>query len=292
MKRLPFLSVLFLFTFFIAQSPLIAQTNCWDTNNNGVADPSEDINGDGVYDALDCQGPAGPPGPSGPQGPQGNPGAQGPQGNPGVPGAQGPQGNPGVPGPQGPAGGPPGPQGNPGPQGPEGPIGPQGLQGPPGPAGGPPGPQGPQGVPGTSDGDGIYDGNGTAPANVIVNLTDKITYMGDVAVSGSIFGVSDEKVKTNIRSINNALQIIGQLNPLMYEFDTEAYNQLQLAEGTQYGLIAQDVEKVLPELVTKLNLTESESFKSVNYDALIPILIKALQQQQKEIDELKNQIKK
>jgi len=86
MKRLPLLSVLFLFTFFIVQSPLIAQTNCWDTNNNGVADPSEDINGDGVYDALDCQGPAGPPGPSGPQGPHGNPGA---------PGAQGPQGNPG-----------------------------------------------------------------------------------------------------------------------------------------------------------------------------------------------------
>ena len=114
--------------------------------------------------------------------------------------------------------------------------------------------------------------------------------MGDVAISGSVFGVSDGKLKTNVRSINNALQIVGQLNPLMYEFDTQKYDALQLAQGTQYGLIAQDVEKILPELITELNLTESESYKSVNYNALIPILIEAIKEQQKEIDLLTEKI--
>ena len=78
----------------------------------------------------------------------------------------------------------------------------------------------------------------------------------------------------------------------MYEFDIEKYENLQLAEGTQYGLIAQEVEIVLPELINELQLTEEQAYKSVNYDALIPILIKAIKEQQEQIDELKNQIEK
>lgn len=37
-----------------------AGTPCWDVNGNGLADPDEDVNGDGRFDALDCQGPPGP----------------------------------------------------------------------------------------------------------------------------------------------------------------------------------------------------------------------------------------
>jgi len=75
--------------------------NCWDLNGNGINDPIEDINGDGAWNALDCQGVDGAPGAPGTQGPQGDPGAQGPQGDPG---AQGAQGDPGPAGPQGPSG--------------------------------------------------------------------------------------------------------------------------------------------------------------------------------------------
>lgn len=86
---------------------------CWDLDADGVADLSEDVNGDGAVDVLDCRGPQGP---------------EGPQGPPGPPGPQGPTGPEGPPGPVG-------PQGPPGPQGPEGPPGPQGPQGPQGPPG-------------------------------------------------------------------------------------------------------------------------------------------------------------
>ncbi len=136
--------------------------NCWDLNGNGVQDPSEDTNGDGLYNINDCagvqgfQGPQGPIGPQGPQGPQGEPGGEkGDRGPKGPDGPQGPtEGDPGPEGPQGPQGqqGPAGPQGPQGPQGPIGPpsneVGPQGPDGPPGEPGGPQGPQGPTGLPG------------------------------------------------------------------------------------------------------------------------------------------------
>lgn len=80
--------------------------NCWDLDGDGVDDPEEDVNGDGVWDALDCQGPPGepgqagqgtpgPPGPQGPQGPQGEPGPQGPAGPPGQDGVDGQDGQDG-----------------------------------------------------------------------------------------------------------------------------------------------------------------------------------------------------
>ncbi len=96
--------------------------NCWDTNGDGINDPAEDVNMDGNFDALDCQGEDGMDGAQGPEGPTG---PQGPAGNDGMDGAQGPQG------PQGPAGndGNDGMDGAQGPQGPEGPTGPQGPAG-------------------------------------------------------------------------------------------------------------------------------------------------------------------
>jgi hypothetical protein len=57
---------------------------CWDTNGNGVCDPSEDVNGDHVCDARDCQGRIGLTGVTGPQGPQGPAGPAGPQGPSGI----------------------------------------------------------------------------------------------------------------------------------------------------------------------------------------------------------------
>lgn len=56
--------------------------NCWDTNENGINDPSEDTNGDGNFNALDCKGDKGDNGPNGPKGDKGDKGDQGPQGNP------------------------------------------------------------------------------------------------------------------------------------------------------------------------------------------------------------------
>ena len=96
-------------------SDIINGLACWDLNGNGIGDPNEDANNDGVFDALDCQGVAGPAGPVGPQGPVGATGPIGPAGPIGATGPQGPQGPTGATGPQGP-------------QGPIGATGPQDLK--------------------------------------------------------------------------------------------------------------------------------------------------------------------
>lgn len=128
--------------------------NCWDTNGNGITDPSEDVNNDGFWDALDCRGAAGPQGPAGPAG------AQGPAGPAGATGATGPAGSQGPAGPAGPAGA-QGPAGVAGPAGPAGPAGAQGVAGPAGPAG-PAGAQGPAGPAGANGLDGKTVLNGTS----------------------------------------------------------------------------------------------------------------------------------
>jgi hypothetical protein len=69
--------------------------DCWDLNDNGVEDAEEDVNGDGVWDALDCQGPQGPEGPEGPEGPAGAPGEAGEEGEKGDTGDKGDQGDSG-----------------------------------------------------------------------------------------------------------------------------------------------------------------------------------------------------
>ncbi len=89
--------------------------NCWDLNGNGVGDADEDLNADGVFNALDCRGADGASGASGSAGVQGASGAAGPQG---PIGPVGPSGSAGPAGPSGGAGSPgaPGLQGPPGPE--------------------------------------------------------------------------------------------------------------------------------------------------------------------------------
>ncbi|MEI7670039.1 MAG: hypothetical protein WCJ33_08145, partial [Pseudomonadota bacterium] len=81
------------------------------------------------------------------------------------------------------------------------------------------------------------------------------------------------------------------------------YANMNLPIGNQYGLVAQDIETVLPELVTKTSFeslikNDGESkpteatidYKCVNYIGLIPVLVSAIQEQQKEIELLKKQV--
>lgn len=72
--------------------------NCWDLNGDGHDDDEEDVNGDGAWDAFDCQGGSGDRGPQGTQGDQGVRGEGGAEGVRGEPGAVGPGGSRGLPG--------------------------------------------------------------------------------------------------------------------------------------------------------------------------------------------------
>jgi hypothetical protein len=127
-------------------------------------------------------------------------------------------------------------------------------------------------------------------------------FNGDVNINGTLtvttYGPSDQNLKTNIDSINNALSIIKQLKPKTFFFDTLNTHNLNLPSQKQYGLIAQQVETILPELVsstTKIaeydslgNITNpAYTYKTLNYNSFIAILMKGLQEQQSKIDSLK-----
>jgi hypothetical protein len=104
----------------------------------------------------------------------------------------------------------------------------------------------------------------------------------DLYVSGIIYGTlvtpSDEKLKDNIQNIPEMkIHSISNLEPkeFSYKYDPEK---------THYGFLAQDVEKIYPELIN-----ENNNYKSVNYIELIPLLVSKINAMQKEIDDLKKQ---
>ncbi|MEL6134206.1 MAG: tail fiber domain-containing protein [Bacteroidota bacterium] len=118
-------------------------------------------------------------------------------------------------------------------------------------------------------------------------------FSGNIVVTGSVNGSSDRRIKKSIQSAQGSLDQIMKLNTYTYEYRTKEYDYMNLPEGKQYGLIAQEVEKLMPELVKEyyqpneyidengeLQGKEGLTFKSVNYMSLVPVLIGALQEMQ------------
>lgn len=125
--------------------------------------------------------------------------------------------------------------------------------------------------------------------------TEKLAVSGNITATGSINSSSDIRYKKNISTIANPLEKINKLQGVNYMWKAEEFPELNFSENPQIGLIAQDVEKIVPEIV----LTDGNGYKSVDYAKLSAILIEAIKEQQKQIDELKknqeillNQLKK
>jgi hypothetical protein len=125
-----------------------------------------------------------------------------------------------------------------------------------------------------------------------VNVTPSSTN-GRIDASNDIlaYSSSDRRWKENIKPIENALSKILKIGG--YEFDwkelTEEERKTQHGnEGHDVGVIAQEVEEVLPEVVT----TRENGFKGVKYDKMVALLIEGMKEQQSQIEELKSEIKK
>ena len=114
-------------------------------------------------------------------------------------------------------------------------------------------------------------------------------------VSGNFSQASDENLKTNIKDIDLAIDLINSLRAVSYEHRTDA--GINLAKGKHYGFLAQQVQSVLPDLVIEneldlattdpdLNASNETKFLSIKYTELIPLLVKAIQEQQAQIDML------
>jgi len=110
--------------------------------------------------------------------------------------------------------------------------------------------------------------------------TYELDIIGDVGISGAIFGLSDERLKKNQAPLTNALSIIAQLDPAIFQFRSEEHPDLNLPTTKQYGLMAQEVEKVMPELISTMTAPDGQVYKTVNYNALIAVLIAGIHELQ------------
>lgn len=127
-------------------------------------------------------------------------------------------------------------------------------------------------------------------------------FNGDVFTTDSYF-TSDLILKTNIQPLQNSMQVLKALQPKTYNYKTSQFPYLNLPNGIQDGLIAQEVQSVLPELVSSFKVPArrdssggidttgtDQSFLAINYVKLIPYLIAAVKEQQESIDSLKTQL--
>ena len=117
-------------------------------------------------------------------------------------------------------------------------------------------------------------GVGTAPSNT----TGEIRATNDITA----FYSSDERLKENILPIPNALQKLSQISGNTFDWKS-GFSEIHSHSGTDVGVIAQEIEKILPQVVT----TRENGYKAVQYEKIIALLIEAVKDLKNEIDELK-----
>lgn len=99
-------------------------------------------------------------------------------------------------------------------------------------------------------------------------------------------GGSDIDLKKSIKPLKGTLDDVLSLKPVTWQ-----WRQDEAGKGTQYGFIAQDVESVFPDFVSNEEWIDGSTRKFLASDRLVPVLVAALQEQQKQIAELKKELK-
>ncbi|PWN71079.1 hypothetical protein C1631_000165 [Chryseobacterium phosphatilyticum] len=130
----------------------------------------------------------------------------------------------------------------------------------------------------------VFSGNGSVGIGTTPSASAKLDVAGTVRASAIDYN-SDERLKQNITDIKSSDQLLLKLRPVSYfwnETGKKKGGNIQL----QYGLVAQEVEKILPNIVS----TDNEGYKSVNYNELIPLLVQTVQEQGKKIEELQKEV--
>jgi hypothetical protein len=109
-------------------------------------------------------------------------------------------------------------------------------------------------------------------------MTGNLQVNANINCTGDITSTSDRAVKENIRPIDNALALVQLMDGVRFE-----RNDLE-GNPTQVGVIAQDMERILPDVVAT---HEETGLKGVNYGNIVSVLIEAIKEQQQQIEELK-----
>jgi hypothetical protein len=135
----------------------------------------------------------------------------------------------------------------------------------------------------------VLTATGTDAMNAEANMTfdgSTLDVTGAIRATGDVtaFYSSDKNLKQNIVNIDNSLDKVSKLNGVYYNWTKEAQEKhSHFGEEKEVGVIAQDVEAVLPEIVA----TREDGTKAVRYERLCALLIESVKELKKEIEELK-----
>lgn len=123
-----------------------------------------------------------------------------------------------------------------------------------------------------------FAASGTAGNPITYTTTMTVGTTGNVVASGTVTSNSDVRLKTNVETITTALDKVVALRGVMFD---------RISTGVrEMGVIAQEVEAVVPELV----FTDADGIKSVAYANTVALLIEAIKEQQQQINELKKKV--
>jgi len=128
-------------------------------------------------------------------------------------------------------------------------------------------------------------GIGTTSPAYKLHVVGAVYATGQVYCNGAAL-CSDQRWKTNIKPIQNALDNVLKMQGVTYYWKVDEYPDKHFPEGEQIGFIAQEIEKSYPQVV----LTDKDGYKSVDYSKLTPVLVEAIKEQQKIIEELQKVI--
>lgn len=117
--------------------------------------------------------------------------------------------------------------------------------------------------------------------------SEALAVVGNIVATGSINEFTATKMKKNIVPIDNSLEIIAELNGVRYDWRSNEYPDYKFSDNRQIGLLAEDVEKVIPELVH----ADGDGNKMVAYTKLTAVLIEAIKEQQAKITVLEERLK-
>ncbi|MFA5927946.1 MAG: tail fiber domain-containing protein [Candidatus Margulisiibacteriota bacterium] len=133
------------------------------------------------------------------------------------------------------------------------------------------------------DGSGYFKGNVGVATTA---LTYALNVAGDIRATGKVFGAggftdpSDLRLKKDITPLSNSLSKILELQGVNYNWRVQEFPLMEFSADKQIGLIAQDAEKVIPEIVS----TDKEGYKGISYNKLTPFLVEAVKELKKEKD--------
>jgi hypothetical protein len=115
----------------------------------------------------------------------------------------------------------------------------------------------------------------------------KLTVYGSAYASGGSWVASDVRYKQNIKPIDDALNKVLKLNGKSYKYKTNEFKEKDFSTKLTLGFIAQELKEILPEAVDQ----DKDGYFSINYDEVIPLLVEAIKEQHKIVQQLNEKVK-